>query len=75
MLQADKTRVPTVQMFGSIVHFIFNCFRHLLFFGKEVLNQLTPWRRVHFEDIGLDGKIILKWILEQWSENVWTALN
>jgi hypothetical protein len=29
----------------------------------------------HVEDLGVDGKIILKWILNKYSVVLWTALN
>jgi len=28
----------------------------------------------HSEDVGIDGKIILEWILGKWSGEVWTGL-
>jgi hypothetical protein len=30
-------------------------------------------KRDHAEYLGVDGKIILKWILEKWSVKVWTG--
>jgi len=30
--------------------------------------------RNHFEDLGVDGKIILKWILKKWHGEAWTGL-
>jgi len=26
----------------------------------------------HFKDLGLDGRIILKWIFKQWDGEAWT---
>ena len=26
------------------------------------------------EDVGVDGKIIIKWILKKWEEETWTGL-
>jgi hypothetical protein len=30
--------------------------------------------RDHFEDLGIEGKIILKWILKKWVGEAWTGL-
>jgi hypothetical protein len=30
-------------------------------------------RKNHSEDLGVDGKIILKWFLEKYSEKSWTG--
>jgi hypothetical protein len=27
----------------------------------------------HFKDLGVDGKMILEWILAKWSGKVWTG--
>jgi len=29
--------------------------------------------RDHSEDVGLDGKIILEWMLEKWDRKLWTG--
>jgi len=46
--------------------------------GGEVHTEF--WRerlreRDHFEDPGIDGRIILKWIFRNWDGGVWTRLN
>ena len=28
------------------------------------------WKRDHLEDLGVDGKIILNWLLKQWKGNM-----
>jgi hypothetical protein len=28
--------------------------------------------RDHFEDLDVDGRIVLEWILGKWAEKVWT---
>jgi len=37
------------------------------------------WRdlreRDHFEDIGVDGTVILKWIFQKWDGEAWTGCN
>jgi hypothetical protein len=30
--------------------------------------------RDHMEDLGLDGKVILKWIFRKWDGEAWTGL-
>jgi hypothetical protein len=31
-------------------------------------------KRIHLEDLGIDGKIIIKWILKKWGGEAWTRL-
>jgi len=33
----------------------------------------NPRERYHPEDSGVDGKIILRWILRKWDVGVWTT--
>jgi len=30
--------------------------------------------RDHMEDLGLDGKVVLKWIFREWDGEAWTGL-
>ena len=39
-------------------------------YGGENLRE-----RAHFEDPGVDGWIILKWIFKKWDVGVWTGLS
>ena len=38
-------------------------------FGRGILRE-----RDHFEDSGIDGRIILRWILRKWDGGAWTGL-
>jgi hypothetical protein len=40
--------------------------RHIQDFGGE---------RDHLEDAGIDGRIILRWIIRQWDVGGWTGLS
>jgi hypothetical protein len=30
--------------------------------------------RVHMKSLGIDGRMILQWILQEWDERLWTGL-
>ena len=40
---------------------------HEGFFGGD------PRERDHFIDLGVDGRIVLKWIFQKWNRVVWTG--
>ena len=33
-----------------------------------------PRERYHVQDLGVDGKIILRWILWKWNDDAWAGL-
>jgi len=39
---------------------------------KNLLGR--PEGKSHLEDIGVDGRITLKWIFNKWDEEAWTGL-
>jgi len=40
---------------------------------KQTLVE-TPDEREHLEGLGMDGRIILKWILNKWNGEAWIEL-
>jgi hypothetical protein len=43
--------------------------------GAHVVLVGKPEGKNHLEDLGEEGKIILKWIFRKWIVGAWTALN
>ena len=45
-------------------------------YGEGAVRTGFQWgdlmERNHFEDLGLDGRIILKWIFEKWDGEAWS---
>jgi hypothetical protein len=35
---------------------------------------VNPRGRDHFEDVGLDRRVIIKWVLKKWNGEAWTGL-
>jgi hypothetical protein len=50
---------------------------HVAGMGREEVHTGFGWRnlreRDHLEDAGVDGRIILRWILRKWDGGVWTG--
>ena len=46
--------------------------------GREGVNAGFWWgdlrKRDHLEDLGIDGRIILKWIFRKWDGEAWAGL-
>ena len=42
--------------------------------GYERFRWGNVRERDHLEDLGVDGKIILRWIFRKWDVEVWTGL-
>jgi hypothetical protein len=42
--------------------------------GRGVYRVLVgkPGERDHWRDLGVDGRIILRWIFRKWHVNIWT---
>jgi hypothetical protein len=51
---------------------------HVARMGREEVHTGFWWGDLregnHFEDPGVDGKIILKWIFKKWDGGAWTGL-
>jgi hypothetical protein len=51
---------------------------HVVLWGTGEVHTGFCWgdliERDHFEDLGVDGRIILKWNLKQWDRGEWTGL-
>jgi len=45
--------------------------------GRGGINTVCWWEdlkeRNHLEDLGVDGRILLKWIFKTWIRKAWTA--
>jgi hypothetical protein len=52
-----------------LIEFTYGRQRCIQGFGEGDLRE-----RDHFEDLGKDGKLILKWVFKKWDGGAWTAL-
>jgi hypothetical protein len=47
---------------------------NIAYTGKQIIFGHETTRHLHLEDLDVDGKMILKWILKEQSGRVWTGL-
>jgi len=41
--------------------------------AQRVVVGRDPMERGHLKEVGLDGRIILQWIFNEWDEEAWTG--
>jgi hypothetical protein len=87
MVRLEKTQLPpslSLSILRTLITFPVNVnFSHTVFYielGPKTGEMLIAFwcgdlrKRNHLEYLGVDSRIILKWIFKKWDEEAWTGL-